>query len=810
VPRKLPSGAVTLLFTDVEGSTQLLHELGAEAYADALAQHRRCIRDAVAAHGGVEVDTQGDAFFVAFASAAAAVTAARVAQEALAPDRIRVRMGLHTGSPHLTAEGYVGEDVHLGARIAAAGHGGQVLLSAATRAHVDGEMTDLGEHRLKDFAAPVPIFQLGSQRFPPLKTISNTNLPRPASSFVGREREVDELTALLRDGARLVTLTGPGGSGKTRLAIEAAMELVPAFKSGVFWVPLATLRDPALVADSVAQTLGTKGSLAEHIGERELMLLLDNLEQVVEAAPELAALVEACPNLRLLVTSRELLRVRGEVEYPVAPLADPDAIELFHARSGLERDATVAELCRRLDNLPLAVELAAARTAVLTPAQILDRLGERLDLLKGGRDAEPRQQTLRATIAWSYDLLDDVEKRLLTRIAVFRGGCTLEAAEAVADADLDVLESLVHKSLIRRTLDRFWMLETIREFALEQLHEPERRMRHARHYLELAEEAYSNLKATPKPWLDRLDAEHDNLRSALDHLERADLELAAELAGALHRFWYMRGHLREGSERTERVLARHARPTSARARLLDGAAVLALNRADYPLGRRHAEEALALHRDLDEPWGEAYSQMLLGNVASGEDDFATASRLTERSAAQFRELGDDYYARLATGNFAYHVQELGDLERARAVLEENVASSRAAHDERNLAGGLGQLGQVTIMQGRARDAYAPLTEALRIWRAIGDLTMAARDLRRLARVLVEQGHAEAAARVLAASEAIREETGQQEGWIPTVNQRIVDDIRATLDEEAFEHAWREGGAMSIDDALAQARGALER
>src|SRR5450759_4390778 len=276
--RDLPSGTVTFLFTDIEGSTKLLHELGAEAYAEALAEHRRILRAAFGANGGVEVDTQGDAFFVAFPTAPGALTAAAAAQAALAPGPIRVRMGLHTGTPHLAAEGYVGADVNKGARIAASGHGGQVLLSNETREFARVEVTDLGEHRLKDFEAPVPVFQLGTGRFPPLKTISNTNLPRPASSFVGREREVEEVAALLQDGARLLTLTGPGGSGKTRLSIEAAADLVPEFKAGVFWVGLAALRDPALVTATIAQTLGAKDGLADHIGEREMLLLVDNLE----------------------------------------------------------------------------------------------------------------------------------------------------------------------------------------------------------------------------------------------------------------------------------------------------------------------------------------------------------------------------------------------------------------------------------------------------------------------------------------------------------------------------------------------------
>ncbi len=287
----LPSGTVTFLFTDVEGSTKLLHDLGAMAYAGALAEHRRLIRDACAAEGGVEVDTQGDAFFFAFPTAPGAIAAAGAMTEALAQGPIQVRIGLHTGSPLVTSEGYVGDDVHFAARVASSGHGGQVILSAATAELVEFQLTDLGEHRLKDLAGSVPIFQLGTASFPPLKTISNTNLPQPASSFVGRDAEVADVVSLLNDGARLVTLSGPGGTGKTRLAIEAAAELVPSFKAGVFWVGLATLRDPTLVTETIAQTLGAKDGLAEHIGEREMLLLLDNLEQVIDCAPALSELL---------------------------------------------------------------------------------------------------------------------------------------------------------------------------------------------------------------------------------------------------------------------------------------------------------------------------------------------------------------------------------------------------------------------------------------------------------------------------------------------------------------------------------------
>jgi predicted ATPase len=545
--RDLPTGTVTFLFTDIEGSTKLIEDLGEEEYVAALAEHRRALREAFAAHDGVEVDTQGDAFLYVFADPGEAVTAAAGAQEALASGPVKVRMGVHTGESRLTGEGYAGRELHRAARIAACGHGGQVLVSAATAALLDGELTELGEHRLKDFAEPVALFQLGQERFPPLKTISNTNLPRPASSFVGRERELAEVTDLLQDGTRLLTLSGPGGSGKTRLAIEAAAELVSEFKAGVFWVGLASLRDVALVSETIAQTLGAKDGLAEHIGERELLLLLDNLEQVVEAAPELGALLEACPNLKLLVTSRELLRVRGEVEYAVPPLAEQEAVELFSRRSGLDASGEIAELCRRLDNLPLAVELAAARTSVLTPAQILERVSQRLDLLKGGRDAEARQQTLRAAIEWSHELLGEDEQRLFARLAVFRGGCTLEAAEQVAEADLDTLKSLVDKSLLRQTNGRFWMLETIREFALERLEASgqaeELFGRLVRDCLALAREAQLGLVGRDqKEWVPRIEAERDNIRSALEwSLGSGEPETALQLATALERFWWLRG-----------------------------------------------------------------------------------------------------------------------------------------------------------------------------------------------------------------------------------------------------------------------------
>ena len=798
----LPQGEVTLLFTDVEGSTQLLHELGPEPYAELLGRHRRLLREAFTARGGVEVDTQGDAFFVSFPSAQEAVAAATAAQAALSSAAIRVRMGLHTGKPHLAGEGYVGEDVHLGARIAAAGHGGQVLLSAATRSLVDADTTDLGEHRLKDFADPVPIFQLGRERFAPLKTISNTNLPRPASSFVGRAREVAELVALLRGPDRLVTLTGPGGSGKTRLAIEAAAEVIGDYKAGVFWVGLAPLRDSELVLEEIGRTLGAKGDLVSHVAEREMLLLLDNFEQVVDAAPKLSSLLRVCPNLRLLVTSRALLRIDGEAEVPVLPLDPTEAVSLFLARAHVDGDATVAELCRRLDNLPLAVELAAARVRVLAPAQVLERLGQRLDLLKGGRDADPRQQTLRATIAWSHDLLDEDERRLFARLSVFVGGCTFETAESVVDADVDTLQSLVEKSLVRHTGGRFWMLETIREYAAEQLQEAGLAGVYAAHYLALAQAADAELRGRPETWLDRLDAEHDNFRAALDHFSSSDeSRQALELAAALARFWTMRGHFTEGRTRLERLLERDKAPTAARARALNGAVALVLGQADTAAGERYGSEALALHRRLADEHGVAQTLYQLGAVACETEDYERAMRLTSESIDLLRALGDTYLASQALLNLGYYHQCIGDFSGGQALLEQALEESRRAANIAQQARALGQLAVGERDQGRHADALAMLAESLEIWTRVGDPAMIARELRRVAFSLAKLGRSEPAAQLLAASESAREGAGHLEAWIPRINDEILADLHAQLTPDAFEDAWRTGQKLTVEEAV---------
>ncbi|MBD0347505.1 MAG: adenylate/guanylate cyclase domain-containing protein, partial [Thermoleophilia bacterium] len=495
--RQLPTGNVTFLFTDVEGSTRLLEELGAERYAGALAEHRRLLREAFAHHGGVEVDTQGDAFFVAFGSADEALAAAERVRATLQSTPIQVRIGLHTGAPLVTGDGYVGMDVHRGARIAAAGHGGQVLVSETTASALSGGdgLRDLGEQRLKDLGAPIRLYQLGDGDFPPLKVLYRSTLPVQPSPLVGRERELDEVAALLAEN-RVVTLTGPGGSGKTRLALQVAADAQDDFPDGVYWVPLQTIRDPELVLPAIAQAVEAQGPAAEHIADRRVLLVLDNLEQVLEAAADIAQLLAATPNAKAVSTSREPLRIAGEREYAVEPLPLDDAVSLFRERAAVAEPADVVrEICRRLDCLPLAVELAAARTKLLPPVQLLGRLEQALPLLTAGRrDAPERQRTLRATIAWSFDLLTPPEQDLFRRLSVFAGSFDLAAAERVCDAELDTLQSLLEKNLVRRwESGRFGMLETIHEYAggrLEESGDAERvRDRHAAYFLELAESA---------------------------------------------------------------------------------------------------------------------------------------------------------------------------------------------------------------------------------------------------------------------------------------------------------------------------------
>jgi predicted ATPase/class 3 adenylate cyclase len=815
--RDLPTGTVTFLFTDVEGSTRLLHELGAEGYAEALAEHRRVIRDACAAEGGVEVDTQGDAFFFAFPTAPGAVAAAAAFTDALASGPIQVRVGLHTGSPLLTDEGYIGDDVHRAARVAGSSHGGQVVLTRETHDLVDGfELADLGEYRLKDIAEAVSIFQLGDGSFPPLKTISNTNLPRPASSFLGREAELGEVVARIEGGARLVTLTGPGGIGKTRLAIEAASTLVPEYRAGVFWVGLAPLRHPALVTETIAQTLGARDGLAEHIGERELLLLLDNLEQVIDAAPDLASALERCPNLALLVTSRELLRVRGEVEYAVPPLAEPEAISLFCERAQLEPSAEIAELCSRLDSLPLAVELAAARTKALTPAQILERLSQRLDLLKGGRDADPRQQTLRATIEWSYHLLTEEEQQLLARLSVFAGGCTLAAAEEVADADLDTLQSLVEKSLLRFTNERYWMLETIREYAAEHLASVSERealkLRHADFVGSWAEQARDGLKSDDTRWLREFDREQANVRAALETLVELDhTESLLPLVGRLGNFWEIRGEWREGREWLETAIPRSSGSRSAdRAKALAFVSTYARHAGDRNAARVAGEESLSIFRELGDAKSCIWMLNALYIVASEAGDDHAAGPWLDEAADLAQRIGDDWAAANCNGCRADLALRQGETERAMEMAQSALEYYRSTAWKAGVAWCLYLLALAHFDLGRSTEAAAPAKEAILVAESIGDTETLVWLLVFSAALDARWGRGEVGAELIGAANVLSEQIGLSLGPVEArLRADAVAALQASLGSAAYETAEAEGSTMSVEDAVQRAVSSLD-
>jgi predicted ATPase/class 3 adenylate cyclase len=825
VGTQFPSGTVTFLFTDMEGSTKLLHAVGAEAYAAALAEHRRVLRDAFGRHGGVEVDTQGDAFFVAFPTAPGALAAAADATEALGDGPIRVRIGLHTGTPHLTEEGYVGADVHRAARIAAAGHGGQILVSTATAQLVDaGDLRDLGLHRLKDLSAPERIFQLGEEDHPALKTLHQTNLPVPVTAFLGREPELAELAAFLRrDEVRLVTLTGPGGTGKTRLALQAVAAVADAFPDGVWWVPLAALRDPALVEPSAAAVLGASGDLVDHIGDKRLLLLFDNFEHLTPAAGDLAELLARCPNVKLVVTSREPLHIGGEHEYAVDPLRRDDAVELFLTRAmAVKRDfaanGEVQQICERLDHLPLAIELAAARVKILAPAALLERLEQRLPLLAGGqRDAPERQRTLRATIEWSHELLTDTEQRLFGRLAVFRGGWTLEAAEGVTDADLDSLQSLVDKSLIRvRDTGRFLMLETIREFAAERLaasgEANELRGRHAAIFLALAEEAEPHVFKDDLAWVNRLEADHDNLRAALDEFAaEGHVERFQRMAAALWRFWYLRSHPVEGLRVLRTAVELDDRATADRATALRGASVMAQALGDEAAGLRFGQQALELDRALGNQWGIAYSTMMIANcLAEAHDDMrdmaAARDRMAE-AAELFERIGDRHYGLIATHNQGWILGDLGDREGERRIHEESLRMARERGNASIEADALAQLGMAAGAEGRLDDAVRLLREAIKIDHPRGMIEYLATNFGRLSYWLARRGEYDDAARLIENEPRfIAELGGRMPWWAQERYDETVAALREKMGEEALSRARADGRSLSVDETVSLALG----
>ncbi len=876
---ELPSGTVTFLFSDIEGSTLLLRATG-DRWPAILTRHRAIVREAVSAGGGTEVGTEGDSFFVAFPSATGALQAAVQAQRALAaepwPDDgvVRVRMGLHAGAAQLGTDSYVGLDVHRAARIAAAARGGQVLVSDTVRALLaqampDGTtLRDLGAHHLKDLPAPEQLFQVVAEglpdAFPPLATRDGVinNLPRRLTTFLGRERELGELLEML-ESTRLLTLTGPGGTGKTRLALEMATRSLETFADGVFFVELSPVREPEMVAPTIAQALGLpdRGGrpaierLADHLRRRHVLLALDNFEQLTDAAPVVADLLAAAPRLSCVVTTRAALHVYGEREYPVPPLQVPDlahlpardaltqfeAVALFVERATAvkpgfavtnENAPAVAEICVRLDGLPLAIELAAARIRILTPQAMLARLEHRLALLSSGaRDLPERQQTLRGAIAWSHDMLDEADRMLFAGLAVFVGSAGLDAIERLCGDKLtgdllDPLASLVDKSLLRQDEGvggepRFSMLGTIREFALEQATErgtlESLRERHAGHFAERVRAAETEIMGSDKRlWLDRLEEDHDNVRAALAWFgENGRAEAALRMCAGMWRFWQMRGYLEEGRERVAAALAMpHAADhPEARADALAAAAGIDYWRGDTDQSRAFYREEIAARRDLDDRrglaealYGISFTWSITGLGVPGNAQ--SAGNAIEEALALFREIGDEVAAGRCEWALSNVWYATGDIATARghsiAALEIfSAVNDRFMVGWANYTLALADLGddfQTGDAPEQRRTAGERLRTALDIFAEAQDTSGYTLVLDGFALLALRNGDRQRAAVLSGAVARLERETGTGLNlWNRGVLGFVPDELR---DDPAVADDWRRGEQLTTDEAVA--------
>ena len=902
----LPSGTVTLLFTDIEGSTRLLDALG-DRYGETLEAHRRLLRQAFEECGGVEVDTQGDAFFVAFDGAREAIEAAAQAQRALAahgwPDGldVRVRVGVHTGEPGRIAEGYVGLDVHLGARICAAAHGGQVLVSRATRdllgvALGDGlSLLDLGSHRLKDLMLAQKLYQLVGDglepRFPPIRTLENrpTNLPTQPTPLIGREGELARASALLRrEDVRMLTLTGPGGTGKTRLGLQLAAELLDDFPDGAFFVNLAPISDPDLLTATIAQTLAVREgpgqtldeTLADYLSDRQLLLLLDNFEQILVGAPAVSELLGAAPRLKVLATSRAPLRVAAEHELVVPPLRLPDLLELPEADTLSQYEAValfveralavkadfavtnenapaVAEICVRLDGLPLAIELAASRIRALPPRTLLERLGHGLDLLtRGPVDAPMRQQTLRATIDWSYGLLGGPEQRLFAQLSVFLRSWDLEGAEAVADPGVpvaDVLEALVENSLVRQTGDaRCFMLETIREYAGELLaaspDEDVVHRRHASYMLLLAERAHALMSGVDVSFPDeperRIQEELPNVRAALAWALGRDEQFALCLAATSGWAWGLSGSSTEGRAWLSRALDAAGHPESVDgARALGWLGAFAEQEGDFRVAREFEEQALGLFDRLGRQRGVVDTLVKLSFSAAAAGQLEDAREHIEEAHRRVAQLGDDslradvlqgeFHVETMAGDYdraqaaldgelsilrrlgvprrrwVYLLINVGwiaihrlDFERARDALEEYLAEESWKNPV-GIANGNVNLGLVALYEGNRDEADERFRQAIAYARAPRARPTIGEALYGLGAVAAIDGDAERAVRLRGAADALKAVMGASRSAPEQfVVERYLDPVEAGLPEAVRERARDEGGAMSMDEAIA--------
>jgi predicted ATPase/class 3 adenylate cyclase len=907
----LPTGTVTFLFTDIEGSTRLLQQLG-DRYADVLATHHGLLRTAIQETQGHVVDTQGDAVFAAFPRARDALLAAIAAQRAVQahpwPDGItpKLRAGLHTGEPVTGETGYVGMDVHRAARIAAAGHGGQTLLSDTTHALVAKdlpqgiELRDLGEHRLKDLAHAHRLFQVVAvdllADFPPIRSLDAHphNLPIQLTSFIGRAREIAEVKRLL-GAARLVTLTGSGGAGKTRLALQVAADVVEGYPDGVWLAEFAPIADPALVPKTVASALNVPEqperdmmeTLVHALRPKALLLVLDNCEHLLAACADLAAaLLRACPQVRILATSREGLGVPGETLWRVPSLSLPDvhhlppsedlvlyeAVRLFVDRAVAatpgftvtgQNALAVAQVCHRLDGIPLAIELAAARVKVITVEQIAVRLDDRFRLLTGGsRMVLPRQQTLRAAVDWSYDLLSEIERGLLRRLSVFAGGWTLEAAEGICTGQgveasnvLDLLTHLVDKSLVvverPEGEARYHMLETVRQYSVNRLVESDEaadvRTRHLNWYVAMGEGAYPDVLESRsrrrEATLKRLRTEHDNLRGALAWSLEKNAEAGLALAGALGQFWNASSQYGEGRAWLTTVLGRTRRiPSLARARALRYAALLAWVQGEYHEAAVLSEEGLTLARQMQHTEQTAGLLFVLGVANRDAGNYERAARLLEECQGLYQELGLTERAADIMRHRGRLAANQGDYALATALLERALDLYRETGSKDGIAYTLLQLGVVRRYQRDHAPAVDLLEKSLAIFRELGATEGMVHALNGLARILRQtgqderalrlyaesltlsracgvklaiqgcfygmasvnaaQGQRERAARLFAAAEDLRAGIGYA---LPARDRDEYDGtvtaIRETMGDVAFVTAWAEGRAMTLEQAI---------
>jgi predicted ATPase/class 3 adenylate cyclase len=878
----LPRGTVTLLFADVEGSTRLVHSLG-DRYAGVRARLRELVRETAAVHRGHEVDWAGDGAFLSFAGARDAVAAAADLQRAIghepwpADGIVRIRIGIHTGEPEVGDEGYVGLDVHVAARICAAGHGHQVVVSLPTREVVgdsagpDISFRPLGRHRLKDVEEPQQLFQLAAaglhEDFPPLRTLAGATLPALHHRLVGRQDDLANIQSLLaRPDVRLVTIAGPGGAGKSRLALEIAG--AAAVGQAVHLVGLASISDPELVPAAIGRTIGVRESpgqpLAERIGEAlagtRTLLVLDNLEHLPTAAEHVARLLGQAPDLQILTTSRLPLRLSGEHVVPLEPLRMDDASTLFAelaAARGIVLHPSafpaVREICRRLDGLPLAIELVAARLVVLPPSQILDALDEGLALqMEGPVDLPERQRTLRATIEWSYALLNERQRELHGLLAIFAGGCTLADARALTGSNAPILpdlEALVAWSLLRSDVTdgdvRLSMLETVREHALARLDAEgaldDLRARHAERFLELALAAEPELAGPDQAaWLERLEQELDNIRAALDwSLDSGRVEEALRTVAALGRFWRAHSHVPEARRWLEQGLARADRvDPGVRADALWTAARQAAAQSEWDAAAPLLEEALPLYRESGRGREVAFTLSELGFIALRKEEPARAVELCEEALEVARGLGDARAlsgalmslggAQSVLGNheqaLAHHQEAVelrralgdrllvadsmlnlglaafiaGDERRARSALEEALALARELGEAPHTAEALYLLGVLDVLAGDTTTAEGRIRESLAIHAGLGADRHRSACLLGLAGVAALEGSAEAAARLFGQADALRGDSTLEPPERVLV-ERFQPGLEAALGRDGFARIRAEGARLGPDD-----------